>query len=237
MYNAERWIADTIKSALGQTWPRKEIIVVDDGSTDQTRSIVQGVASKTVSVVTQENQGVCAARNKAYELCQGDYIQWLDADDLLSSDKIAKQMEAAEQSQSKRTLFSCPWGYFIFRVNKARFVPTSLWCDLAPIEWLLRKWEENLHMNPATWLVSRELTDAAGPWDTRMVGGGTDDGEYFCRVILANHSIRFVPDAKVFYRIAGSGSLKLHRTIQQKNGIAPSRDAIGDRPRSVSGRQ
>jgi hypothetical protein len=206
-YNAERWIAETLRSALGQTWPRKEIIVVNDGSTDQTRSIVEKFASKTVSVVTQENQGVCAARNKAYELCQGDYVQWLDADDLLSPDKIAKQMETAEQSQSKRTLLSCGWGYFIFRANKARFVPTALWCDLSPIEWLLRKWERNLHMNPATWLVSRELTDAAGRWDTRLLGGGTDDGEYFCRVILVTNGIRFVPDAKVFYRIAGPGSL------------------------------
>ena len=207
-YNAERWIAETIRSALGQTWPRKEIIVVDDGSTDQTRSIVQKLASKAVSVITQENQGVCAARNKAYELCQGDYIQWLDADDLLSPDKVAKQMEAAEQSEGERTLLSSAWGYFIFRPNKAHFVPTSLWCDLSPTEWLQRRWEENLHMNPATWLVSRELTDAAGRWDTRLLGGGNDDGEYFSRVVvLANNGIRFVPDAKVFYRVTGSGSL------------------------------
>ena len=206
-YNAEPWIAETLRSAVGQTWPNKEIIVVDDGSTDQTLSIVRRFASKTVSVVTQENQGVCAARNKAYELCQGDYIQWLDADDLLSRDKIAKQMEAAEQSQSKRTLLSSAWGYFIFRVSKARFVPTSLWCDLSPIEWLLRRWEEHLHMNPATWLVTRELTDAAGRWDTRLLGGGTDDGEYFCRAILASDGIRFVQDARAFYRITGSSSL------------------------------
>jgi Glycosyltransferase like family 2 len=150
---------------------------------------------------------VCAARNKAYELCQGDYIQWLDADDLLSRDKIAKQIKAAEQSQSKLTLLSCGWGYFISRPNKARFVPTSLWCDLSSGEWLLRRCEANLHMNPATWLVSRELTDAAGPWDTRMVGGGIDDGEYFGRVCLASNGIRFVPDVKVYYRLTGSGSL------------------------------
>jgi glycosyltransferase involved in cell wall biosynthesis len=56
-YNAARSIAET-RSALRQTWARKEIIVVDDGSTDQTLSIVREFASKTVSVVTQENQGV-----------------------------------------------------------------------------------------------------------------------------------------------------------------------------------
>src|SRR5437899_5608475 len=199
-YNAERWVASTIESAIAQTWPCKEIIVIDDGSTDQTLTVAGKFERKGVHVVTQPNQGAAVARNTAFSLAQGDYIQWLDADDLLSPDKIAKQVEAVEQSQSKRTLFSCGWGYFIFRAKKARFVPTSLWCDLSPIEWLLRRWEENLHMNPATWLVSRELTDAAGRWDTRLLGGGTDDGEYFSRVILASNGIRFVPGAAVFYR-------------------------------------
>ena len=109
--------------------------------------------------------------------------------------------------KANEPFFLPAWGYFIFRANKARFVPTSIWCDLSPIEWLLRRWEENLHMNPATWLVSRELTDAAGRWDTRLLGGGTDDGEYFCRAILASNGIRFVPDARVFYRMTGSSSL------------------------------
>ena len=70
------------------------------------------------------------------------------------------------------------------------------------MEWMLRKWEGNLHMQTATWLVSRELTDAAGQWDTRLMGD--DDGEYFCRVILASDGIRFVPNATVFYRITDS---------------------------------
>src|SRR4029077_692185 len=95
-YNAEKWIADTISSALAQPWPRKEIIIVDDGSTDQTLSIARQFTSKTVSVIAQKNQGASAARNKAFQLCQGDYIQWLDADDLLSPDKVAKQLKAAE---------------------------------------------------------------------------------------------------------------------------------------------
>ena len=204
-YNAERWIAETMRSALRQTWPNKEILVVDDGSTDQTLRIARQFPSKAISVVSQKNQGAAAARNKAFDLCQGDYVQWLDADDLLSPDKIAKQMEAAEQSQSKRTLFSCGWGYFIFRTNKARFGPTSIWCDLSPIEWVLRKWEGNLHMQTATWLVSRELTEAAGAWDTRLLGD--DDGEYFFRVINASNGIRFIPQSRVYYRITPNSRL------------------------------
>jgi glycosyltransferase involved in cell wall biosynthesis len=198
-YNAKRWLADTIESALNQTWPRKEIIVVDDGSCDDTVAIAQRFASKTVIIISQENQGAAVARNKAFALSQGDYIQWLDADDLLSRDKIAMQMAAAQECQDKLRLLSSGWGYFMYRPSRARFLPTPLWCDLPPIEWLLRKWEGNLHMQTATWLLSRELTQAAGPWDTRLLGD--DDGEYFFRVINASDGIRFVPQSKVYYRI------------------------------------
>jgi glycosyltransferase involved in cell wall biosynthesis len=199
-FNAQEWVADTIQSALNQTWPRKEIILVDDGSHDQTLSIARRFSSKEVSVVTQANLGVCAARNRAFSMCQGDYIQWLDADDLLTPDKIARQMEAAERRQSKRTLFSSGWGYFMYRPAKARFLPTPLWCDLSPVEWLLRKMGQNLHMQTATWLVSRELTEAAGPWNTQLLVN--NDGEYFCRVLLGSDGTRFIPEARVFYRIS-----------------------------------
>jgi hypothetical protein len=135
-------------------------------------------------------------------LSQGDYIQWLDADDLLSQDKVARQMAASEECQNSRLLFSSGWGYFTYRTDLAEFSATLLWCDLLPVEWLLRKMEKNLQMQTATWLVSRELTEAAGPWDPRLKHD--DDGEYFCRVISASDSIRFVPEGKVFYRISPS---------------------------------
>jgi glycosyltransferase involved in cell wall biosynthesis len=198
-YNAEAWVADTIKSALGQTWRRKEIIVVDDGSTDRTQAIARRFASKDVIIVSQENQGQAVARNRALSLSQGDYIQWLDADDLLSANKITRQIEAARECRSPRTLLSCEWGYFAYRTERAEFCPTSLWCNLSPVEWLLRKMAENLHMQTATWLVSRELTEAGGVWDTRLSNDG--DGEYFCRVLLASDGVRFVPGSRVFYRM------------------------------------
>lgn len=204
-HNAQEWIADTLRSALAETWPRKEIIVVDDGSTDQTTAVARQFESEVVSVVTQKNQGAAAARNRAFSLSRGEYIQWLDADDLLAPDKISRQMRAVNEGLSRRTLLSSGWAYFLYRHDRAEFVPTALWCDLTPTEWLLRKMEQNLHMQTATWLVSRELIETAGTWNTQLLGD--DDGEYFCRVLLASDGVRFVPEAKVYYRLSGSGSL------------------------------
>lgn len=201
-FNAEKWIADTIKSAIAQSWPRKEIIIVDDGSSDRTLAVARQFASKNVAILTQENQGPSKARNRALSFSQGDYIQWLDADDLLSPQKIARQLEAAQMVREKRALFSSEWGSFAHRWNRAKFCRTSLWNDLSPIEWLRRKMAEHLHMQTGTWLVSRELTDAAGPWDARLLRD--NDGEYFCRVILASDGVRFVPGARVFYRVTSS---------------------------------
>ena len=111
-------------------------------------------------------------------------------------------------------LLSSPWAHFYHRPHRARFIPNSLWQDLSPVEWLLRKMGENLHMQTATWLTSRELAEAAGPWDTRL--HVDDDGEYFCRVLLASDGIRFVPEARVFYRISPSNRVSYIGTSDKK---------------------
>jgi glycosyltransferase involved in cell wall biosynthesis len=204
-YNAERWIGETLRSAVSQTWECKEIIVVNDGSTDRTMEAIEPFLGDGVRVVTQPNQGAAAARNRAFAESQGDYIQWLDADDLLSPDKISSQMAVLDQSPGNRILLSSAWGKFLYRPHRASFVPTRLWCDLSPAEWMVRQMEQNVYMQTATWLVSREVTETAGPWDTRLLGD--DDGEYFCRVLMASEGVRFVPEAKVYYRATGSSSL------------------------------
>ena len=214
---------------------RKEIIVVDDGSTDQTVSIARQFASKDVAVISKANQGAAAARNHALSLSQGDYLQWLDADDLLSPDKIAKQIEVASQCQDTRTLLSSGWGFFAHRPDHAKFVPTPLWCDLSPVEWLLRKLSQNLHMQTATWLVSRDLTDAAGPWDTRLLSD--DDGEYFCRVILASNGTRFVAPVQSILSCDPGEPAKLHRPVgQEERGDASFYATARELP-SISGGQ
>jgi glycosyltransferase involved in cell wall biosynthesis len=197
-YNAEPWIAECLASAVAQTWPRTEIIVVDDGSTDATVKIASSFSSDKVTVVAEPHRGAAAARNKALSLSRGDYIQWLDADDLLGPDKIELQLQLLEQFPSRRTLLSSAWGAFIYRQPHTTFIPTALWCDQSPLDWLSRKMEHNIYMQTGTWLVSRELTEEAGPWDTRL--SYDDDGEYFCRVLLRSDGVRFAPSAKVHHR-------------------------------------
>jgi hypothetical protein len=89
----------------------------------------------------------------------------------------------------------------MYRPQRARFASTALWRDLSPSEFMRLKLSHNIFMQTAVWLTSRELTDAAGPWDTGMLTD--DDGEYFSRVLLHADGIRFVPDAKVYYRMTG----------------------------------
>lgn len=111
-YNAEKWLYETIKSALNQTWPHKEIIIVDDGSTDGTLRIAKKFASASVKVVAQPNKGGPAARNTAIDYAQGDFLQWLDHDDLLARDKIERQMERVQQEDNTRLLLSGTFGVF-----------------------------------------------------------------------------------------------------------------------------
>ncbi len=204
-YNAEKWLRDTIQSAAGQTWPKKEIIIVDDGSKDNTLQVAKTFESKSVKVVAQENRGASAARNGALSLAQGEYIQWLDADDLLAPDKIALQIKRAEMRKNKKILYSSAFGTFYCRTKTAKYLPTVLWEDLLPADWLVRKFSTDMWMNPAVWLVNRELTEVAGPWDERL--SLDDDGEYFARIVAASEYVEFVREARSLYRQWATGSL------------------------------
>lgn len=207
-YNAAEWLAATIRSTLAQTWPRIEVIIVDDGSKDRTRAVAKAFESRFVKVVTQEHLGAAAARNRAFELAQGTYVQWLDADDLLHPAKIRAQMKVAEELGDRRVLLSGRFGTFFYRTEKAVFTPTSLWRNLTPLEYFMTRFTENAYFQTGAWLVSRELSDAAGPW----AGYRNDDGEYFCRIALQSTGIRFVEDATTYYRVGNGLSMEHARS-------------------------
>ncbi len=202
-YNAEKWMKETLNSAVGQSWPNYEIIVVNDGSSDNTLKIAEQFASKSVKVITQENMGASAARNNALSCAQGDYIQWLDADDLLAPDKISQQLK--NHDPDPLILLSSAFAQFYFCRHRAVFSPSSLWKDLSPVEWFITRFSDKVWMNPAVWLISRPLTGLIGPWDERL--SLNDDGEYFARAVAASKEVKFVPEAKSYYRQANVKSL------------------------------
>jgi glycosyltransferase involved in cell wall biosynthesis len=92
-FNAERWIKQAVESALAQTWQQKEIIVVDDGSTDGSLDIVKRFDAR-IRWETGANRGSNRARNRLIELARGEWLQFLDADDYLEPSKVAEQAAA-----------------------------------------------------------------------------------------------------------------------------------------------
>jgi glycosyltransferase involved in cell wall biosynthesis len=204
-YNSEKWIEETIKSAVNQSWYNKEIIIVDDGSEDNTYDIAKLFESKNVKIVKQINQGASTARNKALSFAQGDFIQWLDADDLLSPDKIELHFKNNDRNPNSKVLHSSAWGSFFFSQRRAKFKSNTLWQDLSPLEWLLKHLGEGYYMYPAAWLVPRKLTELVGPWDVRL--SYNDDGEYFCRLVALSEEVKFHRSALSFHRIGNLTSL------------------------------
>lgn len=94
VYNGERFLAEAIESILAQTYPSYEIIVIDDGSTDRTREIV--LSYPEIKYLYQTNAGTAAARNRGIEMARGEYLAFLDADDLWMPGKLAIQIAAFE---------------------------------------------------------------------------------------------------------------------------------------------
>src|SRR5690606_11487333 len=84
-YNYGRYLAETIESVLAQTYPNVEIIFIDDGSTDNSLEVAQ---QYPITILAQENQGVSAARNNAAQYARGEYVLFLDSDDLLYPDSL-----------------------------------------------------------------------------------------------------------------------------------------------------
>ncbi|MDY7020399.1 MAG: glycosyltransferase family 2 protein [Cyanobacteriota bacterium] len=203
-YNCEQWLAETLESALEQTWENIEVIVVDDGSKDNTFAIANGFESLRVKVICQENQGQSAAENRALQEAQGDFIQYLDADDLLSPDKIERQIQLLGASNSE-FVAAGEWSRFYKSPQEALFIPQPLWADFDPIDWLICAWENHYMMHGAAWLIPRKIAERAGSWDTRL--SLINDFDYFSRILLASQGVKFCWGAKTYYRSGNSGSL------------------------------
>jgi hypothetical protein len=208
-FNAAPWIRDTIESARAQTWPSKEIIVIDDGSTDETADIVERLAAPDVHLFRQSHSGSSAAHNHAFRLCTGAFIQCLDADDLIASDKIERQM--ARLTDSPRSVAGGEWARFVSDPSAAQFPTTADATDLPPEEWLRNECAGGSPMlQPGIWLAARETVEVAGPWDERL--SLNNDFDYGVRLLLAADSVLSCPGARLYYRSGNPLSLASRRS-------------------------
>jgi glycosyltransferase involved in cell wall biosynthesis len=197
-YNAASWLAATLDSAFAQTWPHKEIILVDDGSRDGSLAIARRYESRGLIVIAQPNSGAAGARNVALAASTGAWIQFLDADDLLAPDKIAQQLALPPAVLDGRYLPSSSWSRFTHSLADADHTPQPLCADLSPVEFTATKLERNAMMHPAAWLVPRALAERAGPWDESLTLD--DDGEYFTRLVLHSLGTRHAAASQSYYR-------------------------------------
>lgn len=207
-YNAAPWLAETLESALAQTWRVKEIIVVDDGSADDTLKVAREYESRGVSVMSQVNRGACAARNLGLQKARGHYIQYLDADDVISPDKIAHQVAMLE-TLHEGVVATSRWGRFRHDIARSRFGLSPYWCDLEPRAYLAQVAKTGNSIPIHAWLLPKGLVDAAGPFSEEL--GLMDDHEYFARLVLKSAGLRFCAVGCSYYRTFHVESLSRRR--------------------------
>lgn len=202
-WNSRAWLKRSIQSALQQSWKHTEIILINDGSTDDSLTIAKSFENSNIRIYTQANQGASAARNMGLSKAKGSFIQFLDADDELSPNKISKQLEKLDFNANIEAVCTCRYG--ITKGNSVMFYPDSLWRDLNPSEWLQTSYFNSSAMPTSTWLCPTKVLRQAGDWDPSLTLN--DDGEYFARVVTKTKEVKFSMDATCYYHADNEYSL------------------------------
>jgi len=201
VFNAEKYITATIQSALNQTYNKLEIIIVDDGSTDKSWDIIESYRErfpKIIRTFKQKNNGACAARNKAFELSSGQYIQYLDQDDLIASNKLEEQLKIFKK-KGNGIITSCTWVRFKGKPNNEVIKRRKIDKDYKnPVDWLADSWSGLGTGHGSIWLTPREIIEKVGGWDE--TAGKNDDGDFFCRVLLNVKEIIYCPNTTFYFR-------------------------------------
>ena len=212
-YNRAHLIGETLDSILAQTYANWECIVVDDGSTDKTSELMAAYCKKDMRFQYHHRpkdrpKGANACRNYGFELSKGEYIQYLDSDDLISLNKIEEQVISII-NEKRNSVATCKWGGFrnnisdlVIKNNEPYYFSYHTGLDL------LNEMGKNGGYFPShVYLVKREIIKTTGGWDELLEIN--QDGEYFCRVLLNCDKIIFVKNAIVYYRSNTSNNTSL----------------------------
>lgn len=220
-YNAEKTIIETIKSVEQQTFSDFEIIVIDDGSEDQTLELLNKVESARLKVYSYNNSGPSVARNRGIAHASGEYIAFLDTDDLWTPDKLEAQLWALQQHPEAGVAYS--WTSFIDEQGKYLSVESPIY------------FEGNVHANLLSWnflycgsnpLIRRQALESVGQFDPTLTHG--EDWEFYLR-LAARWSFVVVPKPQIMYRQSlTSASSKIE--VMQKDSLKVIETAFAAAP-------
>lgn len=196
-FNAEQWLREAIDSVFKQTYSLIELIVIDDGSTDNSLDIIKSYSEKIIWE-TGPNRGGNHARNRGLALSKGVYIQYLDADDYLKPEKIQRQVEYLETTGDDvvygdwQHQYHYPDGKVILDEVKISGNQSDILASLLSGWWV----------SPACLLFRRSSVEAAGVWDETLMAG--QDKDFFLSVVASGAAVSYQPGCYSVYRRYGN---------------------------------
>lgn len=227
-FNAERWLAQAVESALAQTWPACEVIVVDDGSADRSLEVARGFGEK-VRVFQCDHRGGNHARNIALHEARGEWVQFLDADDYLEPEKIAQQFAETREGADADAIYS---PYWFERYGE----PAERWLgELDPKLDLFSQWLAWQLPQTGAVLWRRSALEALGGWKEGQPC--CQEHELYLRALKAALRFVFAPTAHAVYRLWSENTVcrkDPRQTIRVKTGlIDDARAWLGERGRWI----
>lgn len=197
-YNAQRWISEAIDSCLKQTYPHIEVIVIDDCSTDNSMEIIKSYGDKIIWERLPENKGGSYARNRGFALSKGEYIQFLDADDLILPAKIERQVNFLEETGADAVYGD--WRYQGHQSNGVIFLDQiekpGTQTDI------LQSLIENWWTAVASLFYTRTTVEKSGGWDESL--SAAQDRDFFISVVMSGATIVYQPGCYSIYRRYGN---------------------------------
>jgi glycosyltransferase involved in cell wall biosynthesis len=187
-YNVEYCIEQAVNSVLGQTHKNLELIVVDDGSTDNTYQVIKknlSTAKIEFTLISTDNKGSCAAKNLALEKAKGEFVAFLDADDLWEPGKLEHQVKCISRD-SHSIGVGCSYIKFLDNTNKKTNIINFSWNKETIFKWMILE-EEGPGLNSTIMLRTSVLREIGG-FDESL-GSMADDLELTWRLHLVGNII------------------------------------------------
>lgn len=214
-YNCEKYIQETLTCLCAQTYPAIEIIVVDDGSTDDTGLKAKNSGDPRIIIINVVNGGAAKARNIAYKHAKGTYIIFFDADDFVNPDFVMQQLK--KMNNRNDVIVLSAWGRF-YENNIGDFRAELLPADAMLLEeWVNYYWyNSNPMTTPGRAIIPKKLINEAGPWNENL--SLNDDLEFYTRLFVKAEKIIFNQDAIFYYRsgikgLSGKKGLRAYQSL------------------------